>query len=172
MSDPLPLESWNALSPDAAATEILPCCGSNAWARAMATRRPIPNESLLLAACDEVWWGLPESAWMEAFQSHPRIGESRAHQTVSARSAEWSGDEQRTVAAASDDIKFVLAEANREYEARFHRIFIVCATGKSPEQILQTLRQRLRNDDTTELREAAEQQRQITHLRLKKWLAS
>jgi 2-oxo-4-hydroxy-4-carboxy-5-ureidoimidazoline decarboxylase len=166
------LGQWNTLPADAAANEILPCCGSTAWAQAMAARRPIPNQSLLLATCDEVWWGLPESAWMEAFCSHPRIGKSPAYAAALSRSAEWSGEEQRSVAAAGDDTKFVLARANREYEERFHRIFIVCATGKSPDEILQILQRRLRNDDESELREAAEQQRQIMHLRLKKWLAS
>jgi 2-oxo-4-hydroxy-4-carboxy-5-ureidoimidazoline decarboxylase len=172
MTEATVLRLWNTLSAGAAADEILPCCGSTAWADAMAARRPIPNQSLLLATCDEVWWGLPESAWMEAFCSHPRIGEARAPAAASERSAEWSGEEQRTVAAAGDDTKLVLARANREYEQRFHRIFIVCATGKSPYEILQILQRRSRNDDEAELREAAEQQRQIMHLRLKKWLAS
>jgi 2-oxo-4-hydroxy-4-carboxy-5-ureidoimidazoline decarboxylase len=61
-------------------------------------------------------------------------------------------------------------EANREYERRFDRIFIVCATGKSAPEILEILRRRLNNDAETELHEGAEQQRQITQIRLKKWL--
>ena len=68
-------------------------------------------------------------------------------------------------------MKIALAEANREYEQRFGHIFIVCATGKSAPEILEILRRRLRNDEHTELREAAEQQRQITHIRLTKWLS-
>jgi 2-oxo-4-hydroxy-4-carboxy-5-ureidoimidazoline decarboxylase len=67
-------------------------------------------------------------------------------------------------------VRKALAEANREYERRFNRIFIVCATGKSAPEILQILRRRLNNDDKTELREAAEQQQQITEIRLRKWL--
>ena len=66
--------------------------------------------------------------------------------------------------------KIALAEANREYERRFDRIFIVCATGKSAAEILEILQRRLKNDAETELQEAAEQQRQITEIRLKKWL--
>ena len=66
--------------------------------------------------------------------------------------------------------KTPLAEANREYERRFNRIFIVCATSKSAVEILEILRRRLKNGAETELHEAAEQQRQITELRLKKWL--
>ena len=72
------LARWNALPPDKASEEILPCCGSQAWARAMAARRPLSDESALLAACDQVWNSLQESDWLEAFRSHPRIGESHA----------------------------------------------------------------------------------------------
>ncbi len=166
------LARWNSLQPDEAAEEILPCCGSKAWARGMATRRPILDKAALLAASDEVWKRLPESDWMEAFQSHPRIGESRATVSSSARSAAWSRDEQMKVGSAGEDMKFALADGNRDYEQRFKRVFIVCATGKSAPEILEILQRRLRNDETTELHEAAEQQRQIARLRLRKWLAS
>jgi 2-oxo-4-hydroxy-4-carboxy-5-ureidoimidazoline decarboxylase len=84
----------------------------------------------------------------------------------------WSGEEQRRAGAATEDVKAELAEANRAYEERFRRIFIVCANGKSAPEILENLRGRLQNDETTELHEAAEQQRQIARLRLKKWLNS
>ena len=84
----------------------------------------------------------------------------------------WSGEEQRRAGTATKDVKSALAEANRVYEQRFGRIFIVCADGKSAPEILAILRRRLHNDDTTELREGTEQQRQITCLRLKKWLNS
>jgi 2-oxo-4-hydroxy-4-carboxy-5-ureidoimidazoline decarboxylase len=134
------------------------------------TRRPLPDEKLLLAAADVVWRSLPESDWLEAFRSHPRIGESISPKEASARSTTWSEQEQRKVAQAGIAVRAALAEANREYERRFHHIFIVCATGKSPEEILKILRQRLDNDERTELIEAAEQQRQITQIRLRKWL--
>jgi 2-oxo-4-hydroxy-4-carboxy-5-ureidoimidazoline decarboxylase len=166
------LMRWNELRAGEAAEEVLPCCGSKAWAQAMAARRPIPNEAALLATSDEVWTSLSESDWVEAFCGHPRIGESHTPASSSARSAAWSGEEQRRAGTANEDVKSALAEANRAYEQRFHRIFIVCANGKSAPEILEILRRRLQNDDTTELHEAAEQQRQITHLRLKKWLNS
>lgn len=166
------LARWNSLRPDEAAEEILPCCGSKAWARGMATRRPILDEAALLAASDEVWIRLPDSDWMEAFQSHPRIGESRATVSSPTRSVAWSKDEQMKVGSAGEDVKVALADGNRAYEQRFNRVFIVCATGKSAPEILEILRRRLRNDETTELHEAAEQQRQIARLRLRKWLAS
>jgi OHCU decarboxylase len=166
------LAQWNALQPDKAAEEILPCCGSKAWALGMSARRPLLDEPVLLAACDEVWKGLAESDWLEAFRSHPRIGDSHSPSAAPPQSAAWSGEEQRKVGAAGEDIKLALAEGNRAYEQRFNRIFIVCASGKSAPEILEILRRRLSNDEATELREAAEQQRQIAHLRLRKWLSS
>jgi 2-oxo-4-hydroxy-4-carboxy-5-ureidoimidazoline decarboxylase len=166
------LARWNVLQPDEAADEILPCCGSKAWAHGMAAYRPILDEAALLAACDDVWRNLPESDWMEAFRSHPRIGESHGPPSGPARSAAWSGEEQKKVVLANEDVKVALAEGNRAYEQRFNQTFIVCATGKSAREILEILRRRLRNDKATELREAAEQQRQIANIRLKKWLTS
>jgi 2-oxo-4-hydroxy-4-carboxy-5-ureidoimidazoline decarboxylase len=78
--------------------------------------------------------------------------------------------EQEKVADAGDAIKIALAEGNRDYEGKFGHIFIVCATGKSAAEMLEILRRRLHNDAETELHEAAEQQRQIMQIRLKKWL--
>jgi 2-oxo-4-hydroxy-4-carboxy-5-ureidoimidazoline decarboxylase len=164
------LKRWNAAPVTEAENEIMACCGSWPWARGIAARRPLPDEAALLIASDATWRNLSEADWTEAFRSHPRIGESRAQQPAHARSAEWSATEQREVASADDEIKAALAEANRDYEQRFGRIFIVCATGKTAFEIMEILQRRLQNEDRTELHEAAEQQRQITQLRLKKWL--
>ena len=164
------LARWNGLPAEDAAKEVLPCCGSTAWAEEMAARRPLSDLATLLAASDETWRSLPVEDWMEAFRSHPRIGESQASQPPSAQSAAWSAQEQRNV-AASEAVKIALAEANREYERRFSHIFIVCATGKSGPEILEILRRRLHNDKASELHEAAEQQRQIMHIRLTRWLS-
>ncbi|HKF40352.1 MAG TPA: 2-oxo-4-hydroxy-4-carboxy-5-ureidoimidazoline decarboxylase [Candidatus Acidoferrum sp.] len=166
------LARWNGLPAEEAAEDILACGGSKAWAKEMAERRPIADETMLLTASDRVWATLSEADWLEAFRSHPRIGESAGREAASARSAHWSGEEQRGLYLAADEIRSALAEGNRRYEERFRRIFIVCATGKSPVEMLEILQRRLRNDEQTELREAAEQQRQITQLRLKKWLHS
>lgn len=165
------LARWNELPRQEAEAEILPCCGSKAWARQMTARRPIHGEAAVLAACDDACRSLQESDWLEAFRSHPRIGESAAP-AEAARSASWSGEEQKQVTAASNDLRDALAEGNRDYERRFSRIFIVCAMGKSAADILEMLQRRLRNDDGAEFLEAAEQQRQIAHIRLKKWLTS
>jgi 2-oxo-4-hydroxy-4-carboxy-5-ureidoimidazoline decarboxylase len=164
------LTRWNRLSAEQAAREIQPCCGSVAWARAVVARRPIDNETSLMAASDETWWSLGPSDWMEAFSTHPRIGERKPPAGVSPQSVAWSGQEQRNVAAAQESMQVALSEGNREYERRFNRVFIVCATGKSASEILEILRRRLQNDDPTEWRESAEEQRKITNIRLKKWL--
>jgi 2-oxo-4-hydroxy-4-carboxy-5-ureidoimidazoline decarboxylase len=164
------LEDWNRLSVEQAIGAILPCCGSKAWARGMAGRRPLPDEAALLAASDETWHNLAQSEWLEAFQSHPRIGETGARQGVPLQSAAWSEREQKKIQDIDDTFRIALEEGNREYERRFGRIFIVCATGKSATEILEILRRRLQNNAETELREAAEQQRQITQIRLRKWL--
>jgi OHCU decarboxylase len=164
------LASWNLLSTEVAISTILPCSGSRAWAQGVAARRPLADEDALLTASNETWRSLGPSDWMEAFQSHPRIGESRAPQSPPAQSVAWSTQEQRQVADADAAVKAALADANREYERRFNRTFIVCATGKSAPEILGILQRRLYNDAETELHEAAEQQRQITELRLRKWL--
>jgi 2-oxo-4-hydroxy-4-carboxy-5-ureidoimidazoline decarboxylase len=165
------LAQWNDLPAEDAVKEILPCCGSKAWAEGMTARRPLLDVTTLLAASDETWSNLTAADWMEAFRSHPRIGESRAPQSASPQSATWSAQEQQKVAASGDGVKIALAEANREYEQRFRHIFIVCATGKSAAEILEILRRRLQNDEHTEVLEAAEQQRQITRIRLTRWLS-
>ena len=109
---------------------------------------------------------------MEAFRSHPRIGESEPRESASAEASAWSTHEQQSVTAAGNAVKVELAEANREYERRFNHIFIVCATGKSAPEIMEILRRRMQNDEATERQEAAEQQRQITQIRLNKWLSA
>ena len=165
------LSHWNLLPANEAAQEVLPCCGSRAWANGLAHSRPIDDVPTLLATSDRIWRALSIADWLEAFQSHPRIGETRGSRESSARAKDWSAQEQHRAAQSADPLKQALAAANREYERRFHRIFIICASGKSAEEILANLRQRLNNDDATELQEAAEQQRQITQNRLRKWLA-
>jgi OHCU decarboxylase len=163
------LAQWNRLSVEEAIGAILPCCGSRAWAHEMAARRPLLDEGALLSASDETWLNLTPSDWIEAFYSHPRIGDSRAPH-ASPQSIKWSAKEQQDVTQAEATVKAALADANKEYERRFGHIFIVCATGKSATEILEILRRRLKNSPQEELREAAEQQRQITQIRLKKWL--
>jgi len=164
------LSRWNSAAPEEAVREILSCCGSTAWAGKMAGRRPFSNEGSLLLLADRLWFGLPVADWLEAFGAHPRIGERPASAGGPPRSAQWSDEEQSHAAAPEDRIKLALSEGNRAYEQKFGHIFIVCAMGKSAPEILEILRRRMHNEGGAELREAAEQQRQITQLRLRKWL--
>ncbi len=165
------LARWNVLPQEEAVREISPCCGSKTWAASMASKRPMFEEAALLAASDEIWRTLSEADWLEAFQSHPRIGEVQAEKAVAAQSSTWSAQEQQKAATADEAVKMALKWGNREYEQKFGRIFIVCATGKSACEILEILRRRLHNDEATELQQAAEEQRHIMHIRLKKWIA-
>ena len=164
------LDGWNHLLSDEAVREILPCCGSLRWAHALVGLRPFSSVVALAGKSDEIWWQLDPVDWDEAFASHPRIGEKTAPESATAKSAKWSGQEQSGVAQADADLQERLRQANQEYERRFGRTYIVCATGKSGEEMLEILYRRLDNDEASELREAAEQQRQITQLRLRKWL--
>jgi 2-oxo-4-hydroxy-4-carboxy-5-ureidoimidazoline decarboxylase len=163
------LARWNSLDAAEAAREALPCCGSSAWAVALASRRPVADEASLIEASEAIWQALPEQAWREAFDSHPRIGQKHPASHATAQSLQWSANEQQNV-RADDTAKLALEKAQRLYEQKFGRIFIIRATGKSSAQILANFEARMQNDDSAELREAAEQQRQITQLRLKKWL--
>ncbi len=144
-----------------AEADLLKCCGSTRWAREMAAHA-FPNPKEVLATADSVWWSLDAADWMEAFRAHPRIGERSE--------SKWSQEEQYAARHASHDTVVELHEANRLYEERFGYLFIVCASGKSADQMLRMLRERMRNEPAAELRTAAEQQRQITHLRLKRVL--
>ena len=160
-----------ALPAREAVGEILPCCGSETCAKEVVSKRPIAAESTLFRTSDEIWSSLDESDWLEAFRSHPRIGDANSEKEATAKSSAWSVQEQRSAAANDDDVRAALKSANREYEQKFGRIFIVCATGKSASEILEILRRRLDNDEATELRQAAEEQRLIMQIRLRKWLA-
>lgn len=147
---------------------ILPCNGSLAWARALSLQRPFAEVKSLFPAADDAWRSLPLEDWQQAFHSHPRIGETHA-KAAGAQSLAWSEGEQ-SAASPEEATRTALVEGNHVYEARFGRIFLVCATGKSAAEMLTILERRLRNDPDTELLEAAEQQRRITQLRLRKWL--
>src|SRR5207245_6198905 len=98
--------------------------------------RPLQYTVALRVTYGRIWRDLPTADWLEAFHSHPRIGETRRPEESSARSQNWSAQEQSRAAESGDSQKQALAKANRDYEKRFLRIFIICATGKSVEEIL------------------------------------
>lgn len=164
------LQQLNDASVEAVTTEFLTCCGSTRWVRAMVNGRPFDGLDELLAQAEHIWWSLDEQDWLEAFRSHPKIGERKAAAGQSEQAQRWSAQEQSSVSSASMETVAELAEKNRKYEERFGFIFIVCASGKSPQEMLAILNSRLANDRGVELRNAAEEQRKITRLRLEKLL--
>jgi OHCU decarboxylase len=166
--DPV-LDGWNQADPAAAHAAMLACCGATRWAEAMVAARPLTGIAALSETADRLWSAMQEVDWLEAFACHPRIGERKAQAT--GQSAAWSTQEQASAVTASERILLELSEKNALYEQRFGFTYIVCATGKSAAEMLAILTRRLSSDRQTELREAAEQQRQIMQIRLGKWVA-
>ena len=160
----------NELSGEDAQAEFVKCCGSTRWAQAMTAARPFSAIDELLAKADNVWWSLEKEDWLEAFRVHPKIGEKKAAAAQSEQARSWSAQEQSSASRATTEVMSALVDGNREYEQRFGFIYIVCATGKSSEELLKILQARLKNDSETELRNAADEQRKITRLRLEKLL--
>lgn len=163
------LDAWNKADASSALDAMLACCGARRWAQAMVALRPVASVQALSEAANRVWGTMEEPDWMEAFACHPRIGErNAAHAKV--QSVTWSRQEQSSAAEAAEPVLAALAEGNALYEERFGFTYIVCATGKSAEEMLAILQRRLQSSRADELREAVEQQRQITQIRLGKWL--
>ncbi len=169
------LAAWNAAGEAEARNAMLACCGSKRWADAMVALRPITSVAALSEGADRVWSTMQEADWLEAFACHPRIGErkvtgERKATHAGEQSAAWSRAEQAQTSSASDRVLDEIAAGNERYEERFGFTYIVCATGKSAEEMRDILKRRLGSTREIELREAAEQQRQILQLRLGKWL--
>jgi OHCU decarboxylase len=154
------LQELNAIDADAAERELRRCCGSKRWAARMAAARPFRDLDDLLDRGDAAWRALDPGDWLEAFAAHPRIGQPT--------SAAWASQEQAGAARAPAEVRDRLSSANRDYEARFGYIFIVCATGRSADAMLAALEERLTNDPEHELQIAGDEQRKITRLRLAK----
>jgi OHCU decarboxylase len=163
------LAEFNALPPAKAEALLMDCCGCARWAAEINAQRPFADVGVLLEAADNRWQNLGREDWLEAFSHHPQIGEKAASGSQSHR--EWAEGEQTGARTATEDVKTRMARGNRAYHEKFGYIYIVCATGKSAEEMLALLEQRLQNDPVAELPIAAEQQRQITRLRLEKLLA-
>ena len=170
------LEWLNSLSADEATDELLQCCGSRLWAGQMADERPFSGPEELREKAAHIWASLDSHDWLEAFRSHPKIGDNKPTTSeenkdqLHSGARKWSEQEQAGVRNAKEETLDHLAQLNRKYEAKFGYIFIVCATGKSSEEMLTILRERLENDTTKELPIAAAEQAKITDLRLKKLL--
>jgi 2-oxo-4-hydroxy-4-carboxy-5-ureidoimidazoline decarboxylase len=164
------LAAWNDADATEARNAMLACCGASRWADAMAALRPITSVFALSEEADRVWGMMQESDWLEAFACHPRIGEGKVPAHVGAQSSARSRAEQAQTNSASDNVLAEIAAGNQKYQERFGFTYIVCATGKSAEEMLAILTRRLGSTREAELREAAEQQRQIMQIRLGKWL--
>ena len=143
--------------------QLLDCCGSDAWARRMFERQPFTDADSVYAAADEIWWSLTPDDWLEAFAKHPRIGQKS--------SAKWTSQEQSGMANAAEETAAEIARLNAEYDAKYGFIFIVCASGKTADEMLKILRTRINNSRDEEIRIAAAEQAKITHLRLVKLFA-
>lgn len=165
------IEALNATPAGEAKHEFLKCCGSQNWAQRVVDARPFHSVAELVGAAERVWWSLDPQDWLEAFHSHPKIGEKKAAAATSVEAQKWSAEEQSGISDSAQRTHDELAQLNREYEEKFGYIFIVCASGKSSEEMLAILRQRLENDPEEELKIAAAEQAKITELRLRKLIS-
>jgi 2-oxo-4-hydroxy-4-carboxy-5-ureidoimidazoline decarboxylase len=166
----------NELNEEELVAKLLACAGSSRWATEMARQRPFKSKDQLFLLANETYARLSEKDWREAFSQHPKIGDLDAlkmkyagAQGAKPSSADsWSQKEQAAVGEASDEILRALAAGNDSYEKKFGFIFIVCATGKSAGEMLELLEKRIGNDQGQELKNAAEENRKITLIRLEK----
>jgi allantoicase len=163
---------FHALSKKEAAKALLDCCGSRKWAARMTQLMPFRSEDEVFAAAASVWSELGERDWLKAFRHHPSIGGKKAKAKQSSTAKKWSEGEQSTAQKASAKTLAALAEANKAYTKKFGYVFLICATGKTSEEILEALLLRLNSQKDVELRFAADEQRKITKLRLEKLFKS
>lgn len=147
---------------------LFQCCGSTAWVTKMLQAPPVEDLVDLLETAEENWYSCTQQDWSKAFEHHPKIGDLNSLQKKFATTAHFAASEQSGVETAGDDILQQLANGNTEYENKFGHIFIVCATGKSANEMLSLLKTRLPNTPEEEIKIAADEQLKITKLRLQK----
>jgi len=163
------LARLNQIPREDALVALSRCCGSHAWVDQMIDGRPFSSVEALHALARDAWWSLGEDDWLEAFASHPQIGDRDVVSNQRVAGA-WERREQAGAADSDPELAQRLAVLNERYRARFGFIFIICATGKSAAEMLANLESRLHHDRGIELRVAAEEQRLITEIRLNKLL--
>jgi len=164
-----PEPSLNALSRAAATEALARCCGARRWVQGMLARLPFASHTAMYAAAVEIWAQLGPDDYREAFGHHPEIGSNLEElRKKFAKTADWSRAEQSAALGASEATLLALRDGNRAYRERFGFSFIVCATGKSAEEMLALLQARLKHEPDLELAIAAAEQAKITHLRLEK----
>jgi allantoicase len=151
--------------------QLQACCGARAWVRGMLQAWPPAGAPALYATSEAVFAGLSEADLLEAFAHHPPLGASRAARELSAQAARWSRGEQSGAARSPAEVLEALARVTAEYERRHGFVFLLCATGRSGEEMLRIAEERLGRDRGTELAAAADELRAITRLRLEKLLS-
>jgi len=162
-------ERLNRLDEVAARQALERCCGSSRWVAGMLAARPFSSQTALLQCAEEVWSHCHASDFLEAFSHHPEIGADLDElRRRFAGTAQLSEAEQAKVAGASEATLLALRQHNRTYRERFGYSFIVCATGKTAEEMLAILESRLSAPPDAELALAAAEQAKITRLRLEK----
>ena len=144
------------------------CCGSTCWVKKMLNVFPIQNLVDLLEYAEEEWYECNPADWLEAFQCHVPIGDIHSLLEKPATLTEWAIAEQAGVIKTDPAVIAKLEKANELYEETFGYTFIVYATGKSAEEMLQILNQRLLNEPEEELKTAAAEQNKITQSRLRR----
>lgn len=165
------LAALNSLEAPALLQVLTNCCGSERWVEKIMGIFPVQDEDSLLQEATRNWYNCTEADWREAFSHHPKIGDLQSLQQKFATTAKWAASEQAGVKQTSMAVLEALTKGNTAYEARFGYLFIVCATGKSAEEMLALLQARLHNDPAREINIAMEEQNKITHLRLRKLLS-
>ncbi len=170
MNQTLTLSEFNALSKEVAKERLLLCCGSSEWADKVLKFRPYASLKSLMIQSENIWNHLPPSEWLIAFKHHPKIGDVESLRKKFATTKAWAEKEQGGVASASENTLKALAEGNDNYEKRHGFIFIVCASGKSADEMLQLLQGRLHNSTDLEVKNASMEQAKITQLRLEKMI--
>lgn len=160
------LEEFNGSTEQSARGALELCCVSKRWVDGVIAERPFNNHAALKHAADQVWMSLREPDFLEAFEGHPKIGDVDSLKMKYAGSSALAAGEQSSVAQANDDIILRLAQGNALYEKTFGFIFIICATGKTAQEMCDLLEARISNSREEELRTAAEEQRKILQLRL------
>ena len=157
------LTAFNSATADELRDPLRACCEAEPWIEAIIAGRPYADEQQLGAVSDAATAALSDVALGCALAGHPRIGERVLDDA-------WSSQEQSGVADASADVHAQLAAANAEYERRFDHVYLVCATGRSAEELLEICRARLDNDPATERRVVLSELAKINRLRLGKLL--
>jgi 2-oxo-4-hydroxy-4-carboxy-5-ureidoimidazoline decarboxylase len=147
---------------------LFQCCGSTGWVNKMIPVFPVEDLVDLLECAEEKWYECSEEDWLEAFEHHPKIGDINSLKERFANTKEWAEGEQAAVKQTSKEVLKELSEYNKTYEEKFGFIFIICATGRSAEEMLVFLKERLHNSKAEEIAIAAREQLKIFQLRLEK----